>query len=102
MHTSHEKEQVTINFDKTINESSVVLSIEFTGILNDRLHGFYRSSYEDENGNQKIMACTQFEPTDARRAFPCWDEPAIKARFKISLTVDKNYTALSNMVLHYS
>ena len=65
---NEEKEQVTISFENTINESNAVLSVEFTGVLNDRLHGFYRSSYEDENGNQKIMACTQFEPTDARRA----------------------------------
>ena len=94
---NEEKEQVTINFDKTINESSVVLSIEFTGILNDRLHGFYRSSYEDENGNQKIMACTQFEPTDARRAFPCWDEPEIKSTFEIVLNVPQEMEAISNM-----
>ena len=94
---NEEKEQVTINFENTINESNAVLSIEFTGVLNDRLHGFYRSSYEDENGNQKIMACTQFEPTDARRAFPCWDEPEIKSTFEIMLSVPKEMEAISNM-----
>ena len=94
---NEEKEQVTISFENTINESNAVLSVEFTGVLNDRLHGFYRSSYEDENGNQKIMACTQFEPTDARRAFPCWDEPEIKSTFEIMLSVPKEMEAISNM-----
>ena len=97
---NEEKEQVTISFENTINESNAVLSVEFTGVLNDRLHGFYRSSYEDENGNQKIMACTQFEPTDARRAFPCWDEPEIKSTFEIMLSVPKEMEAISNMPIN--
>ena len=97
---NEEKEQVTISFENTINESNAVLSVEFTGVLNDRLHGFYRSSYEDENGNQKIMACTPFEPTDARRAFPCWDEPEIKSTFEIMLSVPKEMEAISNMPIN--
>jgi aminopeptidase N len=58
--------------------------------------GFYRSKYV-VNGETRYMATTQFEPTEARRAFPCWDEPAIKATFNISLVVPKALTALSNM-----
>ncbi|XP_050562659.1 aminopeptidase N isoform X1 [Spodoptera frugiperda] len=73
-----------------------ILSIKYTGILNDNLHGFYRSSYE-EKGVKKWIAVTQFQAMDARRAFPCWDEPALKARFTISIARPNNMTSLSNM-----
>ncbi|KAL0330675.1 UNVERIFIED_CONTAM: Aminopeptidase M1 [Sesamum angustifolium] len=70
--------------------------MEFEGTLNDRMKGFYRSTYE-HNGQKKTMAVTQFEPADARRCFPCWDEPACKATFKITLEVPSELVALSNM-----
>ncbi|XP_022834841.1 aminopeptidase N [Spodoptera litura] len=73
-----------------------ILSIKYTGILNDNLHGFYRSSYE-EKGVRKWIAVTQFQAMDARRAFPCWDEPALKARFTITIARPNNMTSLSNM-----
>ncbi|XP_052753551.1 aminopeptidase N [Galleria mellonella] len=73
-----------------------VLNITYTGILNDNLHGFYRSSYEEKNVT-KWIAVTQFQATDARRAFPCWDEPALKARFTISIARPANMTSVSNM-----
>jgi puromycin-sensitive aminopeptidase len=67
------------------------------GELNDKLHGFYRSEYEHElAGETRVMAVTQFEACDARRAFACWDEPAIKATFEISLACDAELTAISN------
>ena len=59
--------------------------------------GFYRSTYKDEAGNEKIMATTQMAATDTRRAFPCFDEPALKATFDISLIAEKHLTCLSNM-----
>jgi len=59
--------------------------------------GFYRSSYTNIHGESKIMASTQFESLDARRAFPCWDEPARKAIFSVTLTVPKHMDAFSNM-----
>nr|KAJ3418959.1 Aminopeptidase 2 mitochondrial [Polyrhizophydium stewartii] len=59
--------------------------------------GFYRSSYTDKDGNKKYLVVTQFEATDARRAFPCWDEPNLKATFDVTLVVDPSHTALSNM-----
>ena len=59
--------------------------------------GFYRSSYTNIHGESKIMASTQFESLDARRAFPCWDEPARKAIFGVKLTVPKHMDAFSNM-----
>ncbi|XP_024965643.1 aminopeptidase M1 isoform X1 [Cynara cardunculus var. scolymus] len=73
-----------------------VLSMRFEGTLNDQMKGFYRSTYE-HNGEKKNMAVTQFEPADARRCFPCWDEPACKATFKITLEVPSDLVALSNM-----
>ena len=63
------------------------LSIPFTGVLNDALAGFYRSSYTGPSGETRYIATTQFEATDARRAFPCFDEPAMKAVFQVGCTV---------------
>ncbi|XP_037868658.1 aminopeptidase N [Bombyx mori] len=73
-----------------------LLVISYSGVLNDDLHGFYRSSYED-GGVRKWIAVTQFQAMDARRAFPCWDEPAMKARFTITIGRPANMTSLSNM-----
>lgn len=72
------------------------LTLAFTGILNDQLHGFYRSHFDDDDGVTHTIATTQFEPADARRAFPCWDEPDLKATFAVTLVVDDGLTALSN------
>ena len=73
------------------------LFMGFTGILNDKLRGFYRSEYTLPDGSKRVMATTQFEAPDARRAFPCWDEPAHKAKFEISLVIPEHLTAISNM-----
>jgi aminopeptidase N len=67
------------------------------GFLNNQMAGFYRSSYTDIEGNSKIMVSTQFESLDARRAFPCWDEPARKAIFGVTLNIPSNLECLSNM-----
>jgi len=89
-------EKLTIKLVKKI-KGKAKLSIKFTGTLNDRLLGFYKSQYKDKNGKIKYLATTQFEAADARRAFPCWDEPAVKATFDVSLLVDKHLDAISNM-----
>ncbi|VAI31882.1 unnamed protein product [Triticum turgidum subsp. durum] len=70
--------------------------MDFTGILNDQMRGFYRSKYQYK-GKERNMAVTQFESVDARRCFPCWDEPAFKAKFKLTLEVPSELVALSNM-----
>lgn len=79
-----------------VKDETVTLTIKFVGELNDMMAGFYRSTYE-ENGETKYLATTQMEPTDCRRAFPCFDEPALKATFDVSLIADKKFTCLSNM-----
>ncbi|MEM3172562.1 MAG: M1 family metallopeptidase, partial [Candidatus Nitrosotenuis sp.] len=89
------KETLTIVLQKKI-KGRIKLFVDFTGILNDRLVGFYRSQYKDRHGKTKYLATTQFEAADARRAFPCWDEPAAKATFDVSLITEKNHTAISN------
>ncbi|CAG8538500.1 28782_t:CDS:10, partial [Racocetra persica] len=93
-----QKQTVTLTFPEELPAGAkAALHLEFTGILNDKMNGFYRSSYKDSDGNTKYLATTQFEATDARRAFPSWDEPAIKATFDITLIVPSELTALSNM-----
>ena len=72
------------------------LHLSFHGKLNDQLRGFYRSTYKDATGARQSLAATQFEATDARRAFPCWDEPDFKAVFATTLVVDPRLTAVSN------
>jgi puromycin-sensitive aminopeptidase len=72
------------------------LTLRFTGTLNDRLRGFYRSTYKDAAGASHTIAATQFEATDARRGFPCWDEPALKAVFGVTLVVPEALAAISN------
>jgi aminopeptidase N/puromycin-sensitive aminopeptidase len=89
-----EKQQATITFPKTIPAGDATLKIHFTGILNNELRGFYLSKTA-----RRSYAVTQFESTDARRAFPCFDEPAFKATYDISLTIDAGDTAISNSAI---
>uniref|UniRef100_A0A2K6UMK3 Aminopeptidase n=1 Tax=Saimiri boliviensis boliviensis TaxID=39432 RepID=A0A2K6UMK3_SAIBB len=93
----NEDEKVTLSFPSTLQTGMGTLKIDFVGELNDKMKGFYRSKYTTPSGEVRYAAVTQFEATDARRAFPCWDEPAIKATFDISLVVPKDRVALSNM-----
>ena len=72
------------------------LHLDFRGELNDKLVGFYRSTYEGPDGGTEVIATTHFEATDARRAFPSWDEPDLKAVFGVTLVVAPDLTALSN------
>ena len=89
-----EKQQATLTFPKSIPAGDATLRIHFTGILNNELRGFYLSKTA-----RRSYAVTQFESTDARRGFPCFDEPAFKATYDISLTIDAGDTAISNSAI---
>ncbi len=89
-------ERCRITFPTTLGAGTWSLRIVFKGILNEKLRGFYRSAYQDRAGKPKLLAATQFEATDARRAFPCWDEPDFKAVFSTSLVIDPALAAVSN------
>jgi aminopeptidase N/puromycin-sensitive aminopeptidase len=86
-----EKEQATLALAEELQPGAASIHIKFTGILNDKLRGFYLARTKERN-----YAVTQFESTDARRAFPSFDEPALKAKFDITLIIDKGDTAISN------
>jgi aminopeptidase N len=86
-----EKETVSLTVPKPVPSGRATISIRFTGQLNDKLRGFYLS-----RANGRKYAITQLEPTDARRAFPSFDEPAMKATFALSATIDARDTAISN------
>ena len=88
-----------MTFTEPLSPGNWRLTIIFSGTLNDKLRGFYRSTYKDENGVTHNMAATQFEATDARRAFPCWDEPDFKAVFATTLVIDPALTAVSNSTI---
>ncbi len=87
-----EKEMVTLAFDQAIQPGQASIHVTYTGILNNELRGFYLG--KDEQGRK--YAVTQFESTDARRAFPSFDEPAYKATFDITVVADKGMAAISN------
>ena len=91
-----EQQRCHITFPSVIPPGVWKLGLTFRGTLNDKLRGFYRSTYKDERGVAHTLAATQFEATDARRAFPCWDEPQFKAVFAVTLAIDPALTAISN------
>jgi puromycin-sensitive aminopeptidase len=89
-------ERCRLTFPSAVPPGTWTLSLSFHGRLNDKLRGFYRSTYKDAAGATHVVAATQFEATDARRAFPCWDEPDCKAVFAATLVIDPALTAVSN------
>ncbi len=82
--------------DHAVTMGAVVIEITFTGTLNDKLRGWYRSTYHDADGVEHVIATSQMQATDCRRAFPCFDEPDFKAIFDITLIVEPHLLAVSN------
>ncbi|XP_072462155.1 endoplasmic reticulum aminopeptidase 1 [Notamacropus eugenii] len=76
-----------------------IVAIEYAALLSDSFRGFYKSSYRTQKGEVRILASTQFEPTSARMAFPCFDEPAFKASFSVKIRREPRHLAISNMPL---
>ena len=91
-----EAQRAVLSLAETIPAGPAEFHCRFSGILNDQLRGFYRSTFTDVDGCEQVIATTQFEATDARRAFPCWDEPDFKASFGVTLVAPEHLTAVSN------
>ncbi|MBT3873357.1 MAG: hypothetical protein HOF77_00900, partial [Actinobacteria bacterium] len=89
-------ERISFTASENIPVGKYSLQLEFNSTITNDLKGFYKSQFLDLNDNEKWIATTQFEPTSARNAFPCWDEPEYKAVFSISLTSDEKYLRVSN------
>ena len=92
--TATEKEELKILLPQP-KEGDICLKIGYEGQINDKMAGFYRSQYVS-SGETRYIAVTQFEESDARRAFPCMDHPAKKATFDIIMDIDKDLVAISN------
>lgn len=90
-----EEEQAVLRVSAPLASGTWTLSLEFRGVLGNDLRGFYRTTVKGTNGDE-IIASTQCESTDARRIFPCWDEPDFKATFAITMVVPEPLTVLSN------
>ena len=90
------KETVTLKFENSLPKCNAILKIKFSGNIGSNLRGLYLSKYKSSS-QEKTMISTQFEPTDARRMFPCWDEPSYKAIFIIELIIPQHLEGLSNM-----
>ena len=91
-----DSEQLIVDLGQDRSPGDITFSASFSGELNDTLKGFYRSTFTDDDGVEHTIGTTQFQSTDARRAFPCWDEPDMKATFAITLVIDPQFTAVSN------
>ncbi len=100
----NETDFLTVEFQNEIFKAGANYSISFgfTGKLDDSNAGFYRSSYLDNNGNRRWLLASQMEPVDARKSFPCFDEPDMKAVFKLRIIHDSSVHALSNMPIKSS
>src|SRR5215217_1035099 len=96
--TDNEKEVLTLTLPSELAAGDHALALRFTGKINQQGQGlFYMRYQEQESGARKLMLGTQFEATDARRFFPCWDEPAFRAHFQLTVVVPENWLAVSNM-----
>ncbi|XP_056129079.1 leucyl-cystinyl aminopeptidase isoform X2 [Lampris incognitus] len=92
------RQQIAVKFTEELKAGQhCVLTLDYSANLSHNYDGFYNSSYTDKSGTKSVLAATQFEPLAARKAFPCFDEPAFKASFLVKITREHGYIALSNM-----
>jgi len=93
-----EKELLTLALLSELKPGDHTLALRFEGKINEAGQGLFYMRYQEHgSGATKLMLGTQFEATDARRFFPCWDEPAFRARFQLTTVVPENWLAISNM-----
>jgi len=91
-----DNERIALSPEGGTRSGTAIIELDFTGSFDDRLRGFYRSTLTNSDGTTDSIATTQFQSTDARRAFPCFDEPDMKATFAISLVAPEGLLAISN------
>ena len=96
--TDTKNELVTLSLPAELQRGQHILALTFTGKINQFGRGLFYARYQQQGtGAKKLLLGTQFEATDARRFFPCWDEPVFRARFQLSVVVPENWMAVSNM-----
>jgi len=91
------KERLTLTAAKPFAPGKATVSLQFSGKISEEMRGFYRSKYKAADGSERYMGTKQFEATSARRAFPCFDEPALKAVFELTMITPKDRFCVSNM-----
>ena len=92
------RNSLTLTLPSELAAGDHALTLRFTGKINQQGQGLFYMRYQEQgSGARKVMLGTQFEATDARRFFPCWDEPAFRARFQLTAVVPENWLAVSNM-----
>jgi puromycin-sensitive aminopeptidase len=91
-----EMERATLSLGSNLEPGTYRLEIEHSGVINDQLRGLYRSVYRDSAGQEHVLATSQCQSTDARRVFPCWDEPDFKATYQTTMVVADGLEAYSN------
>jgi aminopeptidase N len=96
--TDPKNELLTLDLPSELAIGGHTLALRFTGKINEQGQGLFYMRYQEQgSGARKVMLGTQFEATDARRFFPCWDEPLFRARFQLTAVVPENWLAASNM-----
>ena len=88
--------RLTLELPSVLAPGDYTMRLAFTGRLSDLMEGMYRSRFTDDAGADHVIITTHFEATDARRNFPCWDEPDLKASFSLTLVVPEDVTAITN------
>jgi len=88
--------RITLELPAELEAGAYTLRLDFSGKLSDLMEGMYRSRFTDDEGRDHVIVTTHFEATDARRNFPCWDEPDLKASFQMTLVVPQGLVAITN------
>lgn len=96
-----EGEKLTLKLAKALKPGQYELSLKFNGKLSSKMEGFYLSTFKSKDGKEHKIATTQMEPADARRMFPCFDEPQSKAVFKVTVAIDPDLVAISNAAVEF-
>jgi aminopeptidase N len=94
----HQSELLRIGLPSELSTGNHTLALTFSGKINQQGQGLFYAPYQEQGtGAKKTVLGTQFEATDARRMFPCWDEPVFRAQFQLTAVVPENWLAVSNM-----